>query len=243
MAPGRVRAKRKSGTCTYCGNHALLTDDHVPPECLFEKPRPQLVTVPSCDKCNRGASKDDEYFKYAITMSDQGGDNPKAASRRAGVIRSLTRDEAAGFRRQVFSSLISVELKSPAGLILGSRLAFDVDLKRLFRVIQRIVKGLYFHESGRSIVLPPSTNIVVYNDHILQGLPPQELEKLGSRVISPLARIAPVVIEPNTFHYRFQFITEVPDCSAWALTFYKSVTFLVGTAPKVPPSEPSDQLR
>src|SRR5262245_37988709 len=104
--PGRKRRVRKeSGACIYCGKVGQTTIDHVPPECLFEKPYPTLIEVPACLNCNRGASKDDEYFKYAITMSDQVGDNPKAASRRLGVLRSLAKPKAAGFRKHVARSM------------------------------------------------------------------------------------------------------------------------------------------
>src|ERR1700676_4159588 len=57
----------KVGECIYCGETRQLTSDHVPPRCLFSKPRPPLVTVPCCLDCNREFGKYDEYFRLAIT--------------------------------------------------------------------------------------------------------------------------------------------------------------------------------
>jgi hypothetical protein len=56
------------GQCVYCGRRRQLTVDHVPPRNLFARPRPTLITVPSCAPCNTGASLDDEYFYSRIVM-------------------------------------------------------------------------------------------------------------------------------------------------------------------------------
>ena len=59
------------GECVYCGREAQLTSDHIPPKNLFPKPRPSnLITVPSCKRCNRSASKDDEYLRLVLVMRE-----------------------------------------------------------------------------------------------------------------------------------------------------------------------------
>ena len=58
---------RKIGECIYCGKIGPLSVDHIPPKSLFQHPRPNnLITVPSCDDCNKGAQKDDDYFTIRI---------------------------------------------------------------------------------------------------------------------------------------------------------------------------------
>jgi len=66
--------KQRHGECVYCGHTKPLTDDHIPPQSLFRKPRPaDLIAVPSCRQCNISASKDDEYFKTVIVPKDKLG--------------------------------------------------------------------------------------------------------------------------------------------------------------------------
>jgi len=56
-------------TCVYCGQTELkLTRDHVPPKCLFQRPRPKLITVPACHACNDAFKLDDEYFRAAVCI-------------------------------------------------------------------------------------------------------------------------------------------------------------------------------
>ena len=47
--------------CVYCNEHEKETDDHVPPKSFYPKPRPfDLITVPSCLRCNQGLGKDED---------------------------------------------------------------------------------------------------------------------------------------------------------------------------------------
>jgi hypothetical protein len=56
--------------CAYCNKQEKETDDHVPPKSFYPTPRPSnLITVPSCLKCNQGLGKDEEFF-LAIIMFD-----------------------------------------------------------------------------------------------------------------------------------------------------------------------------
>jgi len=48
--------------CAYCGAEPDSVD-HVPSRILLDNPLPEnLPTVPACIKCNRGFSRDEEYF-------------------------------------------------------------------------------------------------------------------------------------------------------------------------------------
>lgn len=60
--------------CVYCGRPEGGTDDHIPPENLFGKPRPpDLIKVPACLTCNRSCSKDDEYFRLKVGLNQDVG--------------------------------------------------------------------------------------------------------------------------------------------------------------------------
>ena len=86
------RSRRRAPTvCTYCGRLNPTSVDHVPPRSLFAKPRPSnLVTVPSCEPCNIGASQDDEYFRLTIALRHD-LDDPDADAAMDAAVRSLSR--------------------------------------------------------------------------------------------------------------------------------------------------------
>jgi len=58
---------------------------------------------------------------------------------------------------------------------------------------------------------------------------PSVLKQYTETIINPLARIPAKVIGDNAFFYR-HYITEHPGTSAWALTFYCSITFVALTS-------------
>jgi hypothetical protein len=65
--------KQKTGICVYCGEDGLLTMDHIPPKGLYPQPLwSSLLKIPSCIKCNGGASKDDDYLRTMIGLSAKG---------------------------------------------------------------------------------------------------------------------------------------------------------------------------
>src|SRR5713101_6228604 len=70
--------KKKLGNCVYGGSLAV-DEDHVPPKNLFPKDqRHGLVKVPSCRRCNGGASQDDEYFRSRLIPRKDVAPHPQA---------------------------------------------------------------------------------------------------------------------------------------------------------------------
>ena len=94
-----------TGICLYCGAGGELTDDHVPPKNLFPKPRMGLVEVRACMPCNRGASKDDEYFRQCLVLAEQTRGHLEATKGRAPVFRSLNREVAPGLQASFGQSM------------------------------------------------------------------------------------------------------------------------------------------
>src|SRR5438445_6283846 len=146
------KRKRKMGQCVYCGKVRLLTDDHIPPQNLFPKPRPgSLIRVPSCEPCNGGASKDDEYFRLFITVREDAKGHPDRDAVLPVVLRSLNRPEARGFAKAFWKNTRYAERMSPSGLFLSSGRVYEAEGRRMDRVAVRIVKGLVFHETHKRV--------------------------------------------------------------------------------------------
>src|ERR1700751_6135616 len=94
--------RAKVAVCVYCGQTKPVTADHVPPKNLFPKRPPRnLRTVPSCFDCNNGFSKDDEYFRLALTITENAKGHPDRDAVVDRVQRSLNAPAASGLRKQV----------------------------------------------------------------------------------------------------------------------------------------------
>jgi len=139
--------------CYLCSAPAT-NDEHLPPKAFFPKAkdlpaygnlRKRLVTVPACSKHNDVFATDDEYVAIAVALSPRagqlGGDQFWSKWARAMMRRGarLKKD----FERDM--SFVPV-------LIGGTRLTFCVNWRldriRYESVMERVARGLYFHETG-----------------------------------------------------------------------------------------------
>ena len=97
------------GICVYCGKKTILTKDHIPPKNLFGQPRPNnLISVPSCLDCNSSFSKDDEYFRFSISIREDIFEEAQDIYPK--VMRSLQKPTKVGFRKN-FCAFLSAPKK------------------------------------------------------------------------------------------------------------------------------------
>lgn len=227
----RRLARRASRLCVHCGKPGAISDDHLPPKNLFARPLPSdLIKVPACQRCNSSCSKDDEYFRLKIALDDEVSDHPVVKLNLNSILKSLEREEAGGLRRLVAADTRMVNLLSPGGVYLGKRLAFEVDLVRIFRVVACTVRGLYFHETGRR--LSDEYAVGVNSDDTLMEEPLDVLAQWQEAIIRPMAAVPEKRIGDGVFGYRHVITTEDQDTSVWVLTFYGRKAFLALTGPK-----------
>jgi hypothetical protein len=121
-----------------------------------------------------------------------------------------------------------MEVLDSMGESLGKRLAYDVNLDRIFAVVERTVRGLYFHETGER--LSDENGIITVNANTILQNGKEAAEHILKTIMAPLRSMTPKIIGQNTFAYRFQF-SECPPTSAWHLTFYGTVPFLCVIGP------------
>jgi hypothetical protein len=220
------RVRGTVGVCTYCGKTAPLTPDHVPPKNLFLSPRPSnLITVPSCEICNGGASKDDEYFKTMIVLRQDVANNSQASRILGGVMSSLGKPERKGFTQSILNSMTRVPVFTESGLYMQQLGAMNVSLSRVRRVLNRTVRGLFFEE--RKERLPTDCLVESYPDARLPD----------PRVMSLLMSQPPKTIGDSVFSYRVLFAEDERYGSAWLLTFYGVVRIVSLTLPRTRTSE------
>lgn len=209
---------KSTTVCVYCGSKNNLTKDHIPPKSLFAKPLPgDLITVPSCRRCNRGASKDDEYFRLVLVPRRDVGDHPEAIQVWDKVIRSFQYPEAKKFTRSFLSGVSSFFFENEQGFIEPGG-SYTVDHRRLGRVASRIVKGLFWKETGER--LPDSCEVSAYVD---AGM--SRIDENVVRILDELVQQEPVSVGRDVFKYWWKSTPECKYSGAWLLLFYGRVTF------------------
>lgn len=143
--------------CVYCFNNPGMTQDHVPPKSFFPRPRPSdLITVPCCQQCNQGAGKDEEFF-LATFMFSEAGATPTGEQLWAEKLDRMYQKNL-GLRKTIARGLSHKQVWTPTGLYLGRHMTIKVDHPRLERVVEKIVRGLYYYEYGNP--LPANTEVM-----------------------------------------------------------------------------------
>jgi hypothetical protein len=224
-------SRKRKGQCVYCGAVGQLTDDHIPPDCLFDRRPTDILEIPSCRRCNHGSSLDDEYFKTMIVLKDKAGSHPEAVLLRESVFRGLRNPRKVGFARSIVRSIRSVQLRTPAGLYVDKAPGFNVDLSRLDRVVARITRGLFWHH--RKIRLPDGFAVEAYSEAGLRDMEPAHIEEMQQEVIGPVLRQPAHSIGNGVLKYWYAFATDAEHVSAWILEFYGDVRFAALTIPGV----------
>jgi hypothetical protein len=207
--------------CVYCGG-TYEDDDHVPPQCLFPKPRPSdLITVPSCRQCNRRWGLDDEYLRDVLALGTMDGPvMPELQPIHEAMRRSLARTKFRPPARALLdtSRVEWVQVGSP---ILQRGYVARIDATRIKRVICRIVRGLHYHESRR--LMPLSNDIAVVLGNKMRSLASWDKPLMRETVRS--IRNGQWRAIGRTFGYAFTLAHDEPDSGGWFLSFYGRATF------------------
>jgi hypothetical protein len=222
---------RRETYCVYCGGNENLSKDHIPPKNLFSKPRPNdLITVPSCKKCNQEHSKDDNYFRDMLVMRHDLSEHPLIQNLIKPVLRSFKRKESERYFWSIYSRFGEHHARTRHGIYVGKQPTLQVDLGRVLKVVQRIVKGLHYHENGRRL----SSDYVVdtfTSEYVNYTLTHTQRELFLKTVILPTLQIPPKSIGNGVFKYK-QNHSNDPDCSLWLFLFFDKVFFASLTLPK-----------
>lgn len=209
------RKPRPGNDCYLCGARAT-TADHVPPKCIYPDPKPpNLITVPACGPCNSGNKLHDEYFRWLVATA-----SPESKEAKALVEGKINRE----FRKRplllyrVMKRSCRLPVHTPAGIYLGTQPVFEFDQLRVQAVIEKTVKGLYFHHTGRR--LPPDCSVA---DFILN---PRLSTKCLTEICSlPLLDVG----DGSVFSYRFIESEHQNGLSIWFLMFFNRVLFITQT--------------
>ncbi len=223
--------------CVYCGTENPATRDHVPPRCIFPKPPPNdddLITVPSCKKC-QGSSKDDEYFMCGalfaadgmiangfLEVSDQ--DREIIERKKEEVYTRLARPGLNGLAFRILEEMQEVPVVTRGNLLIPNRthLVSFPEVDRVDRVAERIIRGLFYYEKGYRV---PETHSVQAKVSQI-GIDRERVDFFrGLYDDSPLANMR--IIQEGVFAYGYWECSDDKDATIWLGDFY-NVPLLTG---------------
>ncbi len=149
----------KPQLCIYCNFAVADTVDHIPPKLLLAKPYPDnLLTVPSCLKCNSSFQNHDEYTRVIASIDIRNAKHQAVKVNMPAILRSLQKPEAQGFSKYLAgqstpTTVLGIDGKSTPTTVLGIDgrplgQVMEVDQRRLNATGERIVRGLYFVETN-----------------------------------------------------------------------------------------------
>jgi hypothetical protein len=151
------------------------------------------------------------------------------------AMRSLRRPEGRRLLQSLLRITEEVDLRTPAGIYLGRRGVYKPELARLYRVVGRTVRGLFYHEQGSP--LPQTYGVVTYllpDDWDAERLETDVARTAIGIAESLRARHSPRIIGRKEVLYSWETTPQDPYASAWLLIFYQRIPFLTLTAPPRP---------
>lgn len=215
-------SKTKSArVCAHCGMPGGATDDHIPPQNLYPKesrePNQRLHSVPACRACNNSASTDDEVFK-AMILSEAGANHYSQKHALDSLAGTLSQNRRLW---QYFEKSIEVYMPGADGLLPRQKVTFPRE--PYFKVLERIVRGLYWRVFGRPLGIGTSVSVL-----------PRELQNDQWELIrSVWSSMTWGTLNGETFSFGY---VEADDGSTiWAMWFFKSVlAYAIAEPPEHP---------
>jgi hypothetical protein len=205
--------------CAYCGTTPSPTRDHIPPKGIFSHPRPDdLITVPSCVRCNQGASAHDERFRAYLSLH-VGIDTPSTTQLWKSALRGIRRNRK--LRQRLLDKLERIWLATPSGVTYGHAYQGPWDSEAHDATIERMIRGLYFHHYRKVL-----GDRVLVKAHWFRELSPDLLEVT--------ADCEQRSVGGGQFVYRFGRASDATLHSIWLFEFHKRHWAGGQTAPMEP---------
>jgi hypothetical protein len=204
--------------CYLCGNFLAnpISYDHVPPLQFYapeirKKHNPNLLTIPVHSSCNKGFQHDEDYFVTALAPF--ANESYAGASVTERIFQKYNQRENIGLVKKVLYEFDP----RPSGLALpGGKMVKHFDGRRIQRISWKIVRGLYYHHSGK--VLPERTpNSLKF---VSPGeAPPPEFDLLAGEPIRGRY--------PGVFDYKFSAFPEAQNVNLWAMLLWDQIILIV----------------
>lgn len=203
----------KPQLCVYCNRALAETVDHIPPKLLLAKPYPDnLLTVPSCLKCNSAFQKDDEYTRIIASIDLRNAGHQTVKANMPAILRSLQRSEALDFSRHLARRTTPTTVLGMNGKPLGQLV--EVEQGRLNATGERIVRGLHFVETKLPVAASARVRVASIPG-VTSPEPQAMIQQIARRYGGSTDRRERAI--GDVFNYVAAFH---PDFSVWLLILY-----------------------
>ncbi len=148
------RYKKGSGQQCFLCDETATTGDHIPPSGLFPtsiRGVCKFLEVPACAKHNHGSKLDDEYFR--LVMSTASAKDPTALKLLEERVFKRNKEGRVKSQRlltDLHNKMKPVVVKYEDGS-LEEMYKFEIDKPRFQAIIDKIVRGLYWHHNGHRL--------------------------------------------------------------------------------------------
>ncbi len=191
--------------CAICGLRKAETKDHVVPRGIFATPRPDdMISVPSCFRCNNKASKVYEGFLVYLSLH-VGVETLETKALWNQALRTLTYNKK--LTKKILKDSKWVYVKSPGGIIYDRRVMGLWDSSIHDTVAERMVRGLYYHHFNE-----------VLADRVRCSV--QWLRTLNEDLYKKFEEWPGGSIGAERFVYRYGRASEKSLYSTWLFQFY-----------------------
>jgi hypothetical protein len=142
--------------CAYCGTRPGIQIEHVIARQFFYVSPPTFVKVPACLECNQKRGDggpidiqlDENYLRNVLCCSAKGNQSATAKSLLNGPIRRSFDAKRGDTAPILVTTTWKAEL-SPDGFLIERPDTFVLKWSRIYRVIRKITRGLYYHHVGK----------------------------------------------------------------------------------------------
>jgi len=205
--------------CYLCGKSLSepTNVDHVPPKQLYvqeiRKKHPlNLLTIEVHTDCNKSFQHDEDYFVNTLAPFAQGSYAGSA------LLRDVFTKHAEGKKRGLVQKVLNEFDHRPSGIIIPpGQVVKRFEGARVHRVAWKIVRGLYFHETGQ--VLPEDT------PSSTEVFAPDRPPSAGFSLV--LADLDGEGDYPGVFDYKHRVISEANNLNYWGMLFWDRVILAV----------------
>ena len=221
---GKQGKPRTEGNCTYCGQFADLTVDHVIPRCLFNGAVPgDTPRVLACQQCNGNAkSADDAFLRDMLVRDARLAANPIAQDIRHGALaRAHTRGQSQYLRQS--TNLRAVPSPTGSGLVIFEP---ALPVERVRPIFMRLVRGLLLAYERYELTLDTNVDVLRAHDSAVALAEAQHWASDTSGMVHTVQAGDGSVFWGVYYHTHSQ---DQPDLSMWWLRFYERVVYWVGT--------------
>jgi 5-methylcytosine-specific restriction endonuclease McrA len=223
------KMSKSVGECVYCGVLGPVTDDHVPPRSFYPAiPPKNLITVPSCEPCNIGFSKEDDYVRLVLAVNEHARGNSDRNEILPAVKRFAEHRRSKNVLSKFYRSLEVGLHQNPQGLYIWAQ-HFRVEMQRLDRFATRVVKALFFREKGYRLPDFYKVNAIHHSRFAALAEESDDYDEFLMFIITQLREQSERRAWGQVFGYSWVQSPNNSDQTWWLLDFYGATHYLCST--------------